>query len=151
MDHRGWYAELFGPAVAAGILQRHQLAGYRTGPIFIRNSLHTPLPRDALLDSMEELFRLIMEEQEAAARAVLGHHLFVFIHPYFDGNGRIGRFLMNAMLASGGYPWTVVRVARRQKYMEALEDASVRGDILPLTLFLAEELQAEPEGHVSAG
>ncbi|MES2950468.1 MAG: Fic family protein [Pseudomonadota bacterium] len=151
MDHRGWYSELFGPAVAAGILQRHQLAGYRTGPIFIRNSLHTPLPRDALLDSMEELFRLIIEEQEAAVRAVLGHHLFVFIHPYFDGNGRIGRFLMNAMLASGGYPWTVVRVARRQKYMEALEDASVRGDILPLTLFLAEELQAEPEGHVSAG
>lgn len=101
-DHREWYSELFGPAVTAGILKRHQLAGYRTGPIFIRNSMHTPLPRDALLDSMEELFRLIAEEPEASARAVLGHHLFVFIHPYFDGNGRIGRFLMNALLASGG-------------------------------------------------
>jgi fido (protein-threonine AMPylation protein) len=144
-DHRDWYSELFSPAVAAGILKRHQLAGYRTGPIFIRNSMHTPLPRDALLDSMEELFRLIAEEREASVRAVLGHHLFVFIHPYFDGNGRIGRFIMNALLASGGYPWTVVRVTRRQKYMEALEAASVQGDIVPLTRFLAEELQAEPE------
>jgi Fic family protein len=66
----------------------------------------------------------------------------VFIHPYFDGNGRIGRFLMNALLASGGYPWTVVRVARRKQYMEALEAASVGGDIVPFTRFLAGELKA---------
>lgn len=143
-DHREWYSELFGPSVKAGLLKRHQLAGYRTGPIFIRNSMHTPLPRDALLDSMEELFRLMQEEPEASVRAVLGHHLFVFIHPYFDGNGRIGRFMMNALLASGGYPWTVVRVSRRQQYMAALEEASVRGDILPLTRFIAEEMGAEP-------
>ena len=146
-DHREWYSELFGPAVVAGILKRHQLAGYRTGPVYIRNSMHTPLPREALLDSMEELFRPITEEQEASVRAVLGHHLFVFIHPYFDGNGRIGRFLMNALLASGGYPWTVVRVSQRQRYMEALEAASVKGDIVPLTQFLAGELQAEPDVH----
>jgi fido (protein-threonine AMPylation protein) len=141
-DHRIWYAELFGPAVAAGILERHMLAGYRSGPVFIRNSMHAPLPRESLLDAMEELFRLVAEEPEACVRAVLGHHLFVFIHPYFDGNGRIGRFLMNALLASGGYPWTVVRVARRKQYMEALEAASVGGDIVPFTRFLAGELKA---------
>ena len=82
---------------------------------------------------------------EASVRAVLGHHIFVFIHPYIDGNGRLGRFLMNAMMAAGAYPWTVVRVSRRREYMQALEAASVRGDILPLTRFLAEEMQAEPE------
>jgi Fic family protein len=144
-DHRIWYSELFGPAVTAGILKRHHLAGYRTGPVYIRNSKHTPLPREALLDSMEELFRLIAEEPEASVRAVLGHHLFVFIHPYNDGNGRIGRFMMNALLASGGYPWTVVRVARRQQYMDALEKASVDGEIRALAKFLAEEMQSAPE------
>jgi len=40
-------------------------------------------------------------------RAVLGRWLFGYIHPYPDGNGRMARFVMNAMLASGGYPWTV--------------------------------------------
>ena len=144
-DHRQWHSELFGPSVAAGILKVHQLAGYRTGPIYIRNSMHTPPPREALLDAMEELFRLLTEEPEASVRAVLGHHIFVFIHPYIDGNGRLGRFLMNAMMAAGAYPWTVVRVSRRREYMQALEAASVRGDILPLTRFLAEEMQAEPE------
>jgi hypothetical protein len=38
---------------------------------------------------------------------------------YMDGNGRIGRFLMNVMLASGGYPWTVIPVSDRNAYMNA--------------------------------
>ncbi len=139
-DHHDWYAELFGPAVTAGIVERSQLAGYRSGPIFIRNSMHTPVPREAILDSLEALWDLIQAEPEASVRAVLGHHLFVFVHPYFDGNGRIGRFLMNALLASGGYPWTVIRVSRRDAYMKALEAASVDGQITPLAQFIAQEM-----------
>lgn len=138
--HHRWHGELFAPAVTAGILEPHQLAGYRNGPIYIRNSMHTPLPREALADAMEALFNLLGQEPEPAVRAVLGHHLFVFIHPYFDGNGRLGRFLMNAMLASGGYPWTVVRVKRRDAYLAALESASVGGDIKPFARFIAEEM-----------
>jgi len=139
-DHRDWYAELFGPSVTAGIVQASQLSGYRRGPIFIRNSMHTPLPSEALLDSLETLWDLIETEPEASVRAVLGHHLFVFIHPYYDGNGRIARFLMNTMLASGGYPWTVIRMSRREDYMLALEAASVKGQITPLAEFIAQEM-----------
>jgi hypothetical protein len=51
---------------------------------------------------------------------VIGHFVFVYIHPYIDGNGRMGRFLMNVMLASGGYPWTVIPLERRDDYMAAL-------------------------------
>jgi len=47
---------------------------------------------------------------------VLGHFVFVYIHPYLDGNGRIGRFLMNLMLAAGGYPWTVTRRGAQRLY-----------------------------------
>lgn len=64
--------------------------------------------------------------------------MFVFIHPYMDGNGRMGRFILNAMLASGGYPWTVVPLNKRQEYMSALEKASVRGDISDFTGLVAE-------------
>lgn len=141
--HHKWYGELFAPSVTAGIIEPHELAGYRNGPVYIRNSMHTPLPREALVDSMEALFNLISSEPEAAVRAILGHHLFVFIHPYIDGNGRIGRFLMNAMLASGGYPWTVVRMKSRDQYMEALETASVGGDIKPFAKFIAVEMNSE--------
>jgi fido (protein-threonine AMPylation protein) len=71
------------------------------------------------------------------ARVVLGHFIFVYIHPYTDGNGRTARFLLNVMLAAGGYSWTVVPVERRAAYFAALEDASVRQNIVPFADFLA--------------
>lgn len=75
---------------------------------------------------------------EPSVRVVLGHFVFVYIHPYSDGNGRIGRFLMNVMLAAAGYPWTIVPLPRRNAYMAALEDASVRQDIVPFSELLAQ-------------
>ena len=54
-----------------------------------------------------------------------------------DGNGRVGRFLMNTMMASGGYPWTVIPVTNRKGYVNALEKASVGEEIAPFADFLA--------------
>ncbi|NLQ17926.1 Fic family protein [Marinomonas sp. M1K-6] len=135
--HSDWYLALFGPSVAAGIIKQTDLAGYRTGPVYIRQSMHTPPSREALRDMMPTLFDLLTEEENPAVRVVLGHFMFVYIHPYFDGNGRMGRFIMNLMMASGGYPWTVIPVERRTDYMEALEAASSQQDILPFSRFLA--------------
>jgi hypothetical protein len=59
--------------------------------------------------------------------------LFGYIHPYPDGNGRMARFLMNVMLASGGYPWTVIRVEDRNAYLTALDRASIDVDISPFS------------------
>jgi Fic family protein len=73
---------------------------------------------------MPALFDLLESENEPAVRAVPGHWVFGYIHPYMDGNGRMARFLMNAMLASGGYPWTVIRVEDRTRYLRALDSAS---------------------------
>lgn len=135
-DHSKWYGEFFGPGVVAGIISAVDLAGYRNGPVYIRRSMHVPPPREAVRDCMPAYFDLLKHETDPAVRVVLGHFMFVYIHPYMDGNGRMGRFLMNSMLASGGYPWTVIPVDQRDTYMAALEDASVRQNIVPLTEFL---------------
>lgn len=137
-DHSAWYRELFGPSVATGILKPSDLAGYRNAPVYIRKSMHVPPNREAVRDLMPAFFDLLAEEQAAQVRVVLGHFVFVYIHPYMDGNGRIGRFLMNTMMASGGYPWTIISVEKRNEYMAALEAASVDQDIRPLTKFLSE-------------
>jgi hypothetical protein len=49
---------------------------------------------------------------------------------------------MNTMLASGGYPWTVIRIEQRSEYMTALEAASSQGDITPFAEFVATSMKA---------
>ena len=132
-----WHSEMFMPCVTAGIIKPSDIVGYRSHQVYIRNSMHTPLNPGALRDAMTTLFELLKEEPEACVRAVLGHFLFTYIHPFMDGNGRIGRFLMNAMLASGGYDWLIIPVERRDEYMAALEKASVEGNIVPFVRFLS--------------
>lgn len=144
-DHGIWYRVLFGPSVEAGILSAADLAGYRNGPVYIKGATHVPPPREAVREMMPALFDLIAAEPSAAVRAVLGHFCFVFIHPYMDGNGRIGRFLMNALFASGGYPWTIIRVEWRDRYLAALDAASGRSDIGLFAQFLAAALVTDDQ------
>jgi Fic family protein len=128
---------MFAPSVTAGLLRPADLAGYRNAPVYIRRSMHVPPNSEAVRDAMPVFFEMLAEEAEPPVRVVLGHFIFVYIHPYMDGNGRIGRFLMNVMLAAGGYPWAVVPLERRDVYMAALEEASVRQNIVPFADFLA--------------
>ena len=127
--HQAWHFQLFEPCIRAGIIKASDLIGYRTHQVYIRNSMHVPLNPDAVLDAMEALGNMMKEEPDALVRAVLGHFFFVYIHPYMDGNGRTARFVMNSQLVTGGYPWVVVPLERREQYMKALEKASVDEDI----------------------
>ncbi len=135
--HREWHRQLFQPCVAAGLIEAGALAGYRNSAVYLRTSRYVPPRWETVRDAMPALFDLLEDEREPSVRAVLGHWLFGYIHPYPDGNGRVARFLMNAMLASGGYPWTVIRVEDRDGYLAALDRASIDMKIEPFAKFIA--------------
>lgn len=141
-DHRTWFREMFAPSVTAGLVRPSDLAGYRSGSVYIRQSMLVPPSPDAVRDSIPAFFDLLKVETESSVRVVLGHFIFVYIHPYMDGNGRMGRFLMNVMLAGGGYPWTIISLEERDAYMTALEAASVDQDIRPFTSLLSRLVNA---------
>lgn len=141
-DFQGWYLSLFSPSVMAGIIPAESLAGFRQQPVYIRQSQHVPPPFSAVRDCMDGLFELMKTETQPAINAVLGHWLIGYIHPYIDGNGRMARFAMNAWLVSHGYPWTVIQVKNRQRYLTALESASIESNLAPFCQLILDEMQA---------
>ena len=139
--HRDWYRELFAPGGSAGLIGAASRAGHRNTPVFPKGSQHVPPRADDVPDAMSTFFDRLEGEKEPSVRAVLGHWLFGTIDPYPDGNGRMARLLMNAMLALGGYPWTVIRVEDRVAYLKALEAGSIDGDVRFFASFIAERVR----------
>jgi Fic family protein len=68
-------------ASPVGLLKPADRAGYRNGQVYIRKSMHVPTNRGAVRDAMPALFDLLWEEPHPAVRVVLGHFIFVYIHP----------------------------------------------------------------------
>lgn len=148
-DHIAWFMALFQPMVLAQLIEAKKLAGYRRKPIYIQGGTHIPAPYEYLDCIMPTFFELLQNEVHPAVRAVMGHFALVFIHPFFDGNGRTARFLMNAMLVTGGYPWITVKFERRNEYFAALNEASSKQNIIPFALFIKSEMAIS--GHEFCG
>ena len=142
-----WRTLLFSQSITAGILSASDLIGYRQHPVYIKNSQHCPPHKDAIMDCMDAFSDCLRAEKNPAVQAVLGHLVFTYIHPYPDGNGRLGRFIMNTCLTTSGYPWTVIRSEsdRREKYMASLESASIHQKITPFAEFVLEEMKVPNE------
>ena len=64
------------------------------------------------------------------------HLEFVTIHPFMDGNGRLGRLLMNYALLAAGLPWVTIRSDERIPFFRAIERAQVDGDAKPFIQFV---------------
>jgi len=74
------------------------------------------------------------------ALAAIGHYNFVTIHPFPDGNGRVGRLLMNILLLRQSFTPVIIETFQKQAYIEAIEGARVNNDVTPFVEFLAETM-----------
>ncbi|GAC1625566.1 MAG: Fic family protein [Ktedonobacteraceae bacterium] len=103
----------------------------RTVQVYIRGSHHTPPPaRDASLYMMQWVRWLSSDDAlhyDPITRIAIAHHGFEALHPFTDGNGRVGRLLMNLQLIQEGYPPALILREWRIRYITALQ-AAHRGD-----------------------
>ncbi|HYX32024.1 MAG TPA: Fic family protein [Oligoflexus sp.] len=122
-DLSEWRVALFKHSAQAFGRSTASLIGYRNSSIYIRDSHHVPPSQHSLMDAMESFQELYSSEHHPFKRAVLSHHVQVYVHPYLDGNGRTARFLLNVSLVSGGLPWAVIPKEKKLEYFAALEAA----------------------------
>lgn len=72
--------------------------------------------------------------------ATVFHHRFVWVHPFFDGNGRTVRLIFNLLLMKDGFPPAIILKADRKKYYSALNAAN-NGDYGKLLLIMGQALE----------
>jgi len=100
----------------------------RTLPVHIRGASFTPPPASDVPQYLAQWIRWLTSDQalgyEPVTRAAIAHHDFESVHPFLDGNGRVGRLLLNIMLLQDGYPPALVLREWRQRYIKALQQAS---------------------------
>ncbi len=112
----------------------------------------SPEETPALMQELMEWYREERAEQGTVHPLVFAadfHHRFVAIHPFDDGNGRLGRLLMNLVLMQAGYVPAVVRRENRSAYYGTLAQADA-GDLAPLVRFLGDELAVTMRLYLSA-
>lgn len=114
---------------------------YRKNQIFISGSRYAPPSAQKVIPLMNifmQDLRGIEHSAHPVVFAALWHFGFTYIHPFVDGNGRTARLIMNLLLLRAGYPITIIPLAKRSRYMNALEKASVEHDGKPFMEFLIE-------------
>jgi len=114
---------------------------YRTYNLMIRG--HRPTSYEKIGYKMLQLVESFgTREDEHPIEGIAFFHLRLEkIHPFADGNGRVGRLIINLMLEQAGYPPVIFPIEEKLSYYAALEAYDgLRGnpDVVPMQVFLAE-------------
>lgn len=102
---------------------------YRDGSIVISGSDYSFPTSLELPERMSKLIEWYNNfSGHPVEKAGLLHEKFVTIHPFFDGNGRTARILLNMELMKNGYPPIIIEKKERKIYNNSLKKAQTRGD-----------------------
>src|SRR5262245_56447447 len=105
-------------------IDRNEAGRYRTLDVRAAGTEHVYPPHLRLRELMENFVYWLNSSDAAKLHPVEfaseAHYRFVSIHPFRDGNGRVGRLLMNLTLLRHGYPIAVIANERRKEYIDAL-------------------------------
>lgn len=116
---------------------------YRTGQVRVAGATFMPPSADRIQPMINELLQTLSQnpdELRPIELAAFFHHKLAHIHPFLDGNGRAARLLMNIILISNGYPFTVLLKVDRPKYLRALSEAD-NGNLAPFANFVARSVE----------
>ncbi len=115
----------------------------RNGGVRIAGANFTPPNANKVSDLLDELIDFInnnLGRLNDVLLATIFHHRLVWIHPFFDGNGRTARLAMNLLLLRSGFPVAIILKNDRKKYYDALNQAN-KGSYYKLCLMMCQALE----------
>lgn len=116
---------------------------YRNGGVRISGANFIPpnaIKVNDLMQSLVERVNAFVSHWPPAYLVTIFHHHFVHIHPFFDGNGRTVRLMMNVLLMNAGYPPAIILHQDRKKYYEALNQAN-QGQYAKLFILILQAME----------
>lgn len=120
-------------------IDREWAGKYRNSAVIIGSADHKPPEALEIPSRMRNLINWVGDNKKKIHPVELAgilHHKLVYIHPFFDGNGRTSRLAMNIILMQSGFPLVIVMKNDRKRYYQSLSLAD-KGDYVPLVNFIA--------------
>lgn len=124
----------------------------RNGGVRISGANFMPPAANKVSDLLDELVDFINTNPQGLniiELATVFHHKFVWIHPFFDGNGRTVRLAMNLILMRAGFPPAIILKNDRRKYYDALNQAN-NGNYEKLLLLMIQALERSLNIYLAA-
>ncbi len=109
------------------------------------NIIHRGAPSEKIVELLKELISWYNRSKKKYPPLVLAavvHNQFENIHPFQDGNGRVGRLLLNNILLKRGLPPVNIELRNRAEYYEALEMYEKERNIRPTLELTLKEYRA---------
>jgi Fic family protein len=106
--------------------------GYKKLPNYLlgRNVETTPPEKvEEEITRLIEWYKENLKSEHPLKISALFHGKFERIHPFEDGNGRVGRVLSNVILINNGYPPLIIRKSQRESYLKVLESSDAGAEI----------------------
>lgn len=138
-------------AVLKGNFDVHVIGEYRDVPVWIRGSSYVPPPPEQVPAFMKKLITLANSNPKRLDPITLSamvHLDFESVHPFADGNGRVGRLLSNWILMKHKYPPIIIENSEKKKYFTALENAQTRHDKTGLLRFFKKKTNLALDFHL---
>jgi Fic family protein len=104
--------------------------------------IHSGVPKEELKDYLKDFVLWYKENKTHFKPLVLAailHNQFEHIHPFQDGNGRVGRLLLNYILVKHNYPPINIKLEDRQEYYQTLQKYSKEDDLKSTLRFLIKQ------------
>lgn len=124
---------------------------FRSSRVLITGAKYQPPPHEdvpALIDIFFERLHAV-EEVDPVLLAAWSHWSVARIHPFVDGNGRMGRLLQDVLLFQNGLTCAVLPSRDKREYLATLESAD-EGDFNPLTQLIAQSVATTLDKYLVA-